>query len=185
MKILDRNKPSHQLISVVLNHFVTCLVELFIIFAFFAWSIGKTPAQEIIAIILMLLYISMIYIKANELAIYDNRPYSPTKPDYRKPVLWAAVIILITYLLYAFFLFVWKSGDSIPVGTTVLGNFLFVLWTSPFMGIMGSAKGEIMWYSHIFFVAVPMLASVGGYVAGLKKFYLGEKLNKFMYKKEK
>ena len=52
------------------------------------------------------------------------------------------------------------------------------------MGIIGASKGAIMWYSHIFFVAVPSFALIFGYIAGVKKFYFSDIIRKVIYIKE-
>ena len=184
MKVLDKNKLSHQLISVIINHLAICLVMLLVIFAFFAWAVGKTPAQEICSVLFMIFYIIMMYIKANETAIHDNKPYTPLKQDIKKPILWSGVIVAITYILYALYVFVWNGGSETSSGIRGLCNFIFTLWTMPYMGIIGASKGAIMWYSHIFFVAVPSFALIFGYIAGVKKFYFSDIIRKVIYIKE-
>ena len=185
MKGLNKNKPLHQLISVLLNHLYTCVAMLMIVFAFFAWSIGVTPAQEIISVITMLFYVCVIYVKASEIANHDIKSYSETKPDVKKPVLWGIVIIAITYILYALYALIARDGSVAPIWLKAIISLLFNTWTMPYMGIMGAARGQIMPYSHIFWIIVPFLGLIPGYIAGKNKIFVSDWMRRIMYKKEK
>lgn len=182
---LDMNKASHQIISVLLNHTYMCFAMFFVLFAFLAWSVGNSPAQEVISAIAMLFYASVVYVKANEIALYDGKSYTKLNYDIKKPFLWAGIIIAITYILYFLFVLSWKISSDAPAWMRGIITFLFNFWTMPYFGIAGAAKGEIMWYSHIFFVFLPVLSTVLGYMAGMRKIYIGKYFKKIVYKNEK
>ena len=185
MTRLDMNKASHQVVSVLLNHTYMCFAMFFVLFAFLAWSVGNSPAQEIISAIAMLFYACVVYVKANEIAMYDGKSYTKLNHDIKKPFLWALIIIAITYILYFMFALIWEGGAHAPAWIRGTITFLFNFWTMPYFGIAGAARGQIMWYSHIFFVLVPVLATVLGYISGMKKLYIGKYLKKIVYKNEK
>lgn len=185
MKGFSKDNTTHQFISVLLNHLYTCVAMLMIMFAFFAWSIGVTPAQEIISVITMLFYICVLYVKAGEIAGHDIKSYSAVKPDIRKPILWGIAIIVITYILYAMYALIAKDGSGAPVWAKAVISLIFNTWTMPYMGIMGAARGLVMPYSHIFWIIVPFLGLIPGYIAGKNKIYFSDWMRKVMYKKEK
>ncbi len=182
---LDMNKASHQIVSVILNHAYMSFAMFFVLFAFLTWSVGNSPAQETISAIAMLFYASVVYVKTNEIAVYDGKPYTKLNHDIKKPFLWAGIIIAITYILYFLFVLLWKNGSDVPAWIRGIITFLFNFWTMPYFGIAGAAKGEIMWYSHIFFILLPVLSTVLGYMAGMKKIYIGKYFKKIMYEDEK
>ena len=185
MNGLNKDNTLHQLALVLLNHLYTCVAMLMVEFAFLAWTIGVSPAQEIISVIAMLFYICVLYVKASEIGGHDIKSYSVVKPDARKPFLWGAAIILITYILYALYALITKDSSSAPVWVKAVVSLIFNTWTMPYMGIMGAARGQIMPYSHIFWIIVPFLGLVPGYIAGKNKVFVSAWMRRIIYKNEK
>lgn len=178
----------YQFGYMMLKHIAAAGVAFMLITVAFLWCLEKTPLKEILSIIFTLIYAGMIYSGSNQLSIKDNKPYTPLKPNNIKPFLWGIMIAATNFIVYAFYVYAWKyvgfdGGWNRAV--MIISNTLFSYWTFPYVGIMGASQGRIMWYSYILWVLVPIASSVGGYIAGNKGFMFLEKLNGFMYKKEK
>lgn len=185
MARLDMNKKFHQIISVICNHLYLCFAMFFVVFAFLGGFLGRTPQQEILSAIMIIFYFSVMYVKGCEIAIYDGKSYTSLGYDIKKPFVWSAVIVAITYMFFALYVFVWKIGDYVPMWLRGAITAMFNFWSIPYMGISGAARGKAMWYVHLFYIFVPTLSLLLGYIAGKNKFYLGAYLKKFTYTKEK
>ena len=144
-------------------------------------------AKEILSIVFMSLNFGLLYVTSKRFAILDNKPYTPLKVSRIKAVLFGCFIALVNLLLVAVFKLVWikyatETGLSgfIPIAL----NAFFYCWSFPYNGIMNMSNGYMTIYSVIAMVVVPVAATVTGYIAGLNKFEITEKIDKFIYEKD-
>ncbi len=177
----------YQFFYIIMQHLAGCGVT-FVLMMVFSWCFGVTPLKEIASVIFMLIYGLILYCAANELAIQDNKPYTPLKPHVFKSFLWGITICLITFLTYVLYNYSWGLYDfqnGATFALTICSNVIFSFWTYPYVGIIGASRGYVMMYSFVFWIIVPIASCMLGYIAGCRGFLLQEVIRKFVYKKDK
>ncbi|MCH5210036.1 MAG: hypothetical protein J1F01_03625 [Oscillospiraceae bacterium] len=144
-------------------------------------------AKEILSLIFMLVNFVLLYTSSKRFATLDNKPYTPLKPSKIKAVLFGCLIVLVNLVFVAVYKVIWikYAADTGLSGVipTIL-NILFYCWSFPYNGIMNMSNGYLTVYSVIAMVVVPVSATLAGYIAGLKKFDITEKMDKFIYEKD-
>lgn len=154
----------------------------------FGWALDRAVLKELLSAVLILINGGMIYSYAHVFAVYDKKPYTPMKTDYRKGFMMGVVISLITLVLFAVYnivWYVWGTDSGLSNWGAIVCNMIFSLWTFAYFGIMGMSHGHIMWYSVAAFLILPPVCSTIGYIAGTKGFNLLEKFSRFTYEKKK
>ncbi|MBR5271651.1 MAG: hypothetical protein IKV64_05660 [Clostridia bacterium] len=177
----------YQFKYILLQHLSGCAIA-FVLMMVFSWAFDKSPLKEILSALFIIIYAFMLYHGANELAVADNKSYSRLKPNVFKSFLWGVAICAITFILFTLYTLVWKylgTDGGINFIVTVLTNFVFSIWTYPYVGIIGASKGYVMMYSFPFWVIVPIASTMVGYIAGCRGFLLGEHIQKLVYRQEK
>ncbi len=177
----------YQFWYIIVQHLAGCAVA-FVLMMVFSWCFGVTPLKEIASVIFILIYGIILYTAANELALQDNKPYTPLKPRIFKSFLWGLAICIISFISYAFYHYSWSIYDvqnNVNFTLTVCANIIFSFWTYPYVGIIGASKGYVMMYSFILWVIVPIASCMAGYIAGCRGFMLQEYIRKLVYKKDK
>ena len=156
-------------------------------FVAFWYFTNISVAKEILSGIFMLVNFAMLYVASKKFALLDNKPYTPLKPSLVKGALFGCFIAVVNMVFLAAFKLVWaKFGveNGLSGVFPMIINALFYCWTYPYNGIMNMSEGAVTAYSVAAMIILPVAATLIGYIAGMKKFELSEKLDEFMYEKE-
>ncbi len=162
------------------------IVLVFGLVAFWYFT-NISVAKEILSGIFMLVNFAILYVTSKKFALLDNKPYTPLKPSIVKGALFGCLIAAVNIIFVIIYRLIWISfGTETGLSGVfpMLVNAMFYYWTYPYNGIMNMSEGVVTAYSVAAMVAVPVLATLIGYIAGMKKFELSEKLDEFMYEKE-
>ncbi|MCC8159961.1 MAG: hypothetical protein LIO53_01345 [Oscillospiraceae bacterium] len=145
-------------------------------------------AKQVLSIILILVNFAFLYTASKKFAVFDNKPYTPLKPSKIKGVLFGCTIAAVNLILMAVFRLMWinfgtDTGITGVIPTII--NILFYYWSFPYNGLMNLNNGLFTIYSAVVMVLAPIAATTAGYIAGCKKINVTEKLDEFMYEKDK
>ena len=169
---------------------LTNLKATAIVFVFFAGAfygfIDKHIVKEILSVVFITVYFGIVYSRAHKFASLDKKEYTHTKPSLIKGALFGAVISLTYAVVLLIYWLIWKYTSVDGVISSVpawIYSIIFWFYTIPYSGIMGLAHGQMMWYSVLLMLIVPILASTLGYFAGLKGFKLMDKMAVAIYEK--
>ncbi len=175
--------PFKQMMRIVKVHFFANIV-LFMFGMVFASAVYGTKFGMILfTTIAMLIYSSVLYSDAYNIAGRDKKSYTKEDPYFCKGFLLPIGLIVITAVLYIMHYLVWKymTVDAHLTDVSWLLNMIFIIWTYASNGIIGLQKGIMQWYGYIIVFIVPVIISGLGYIAGLKNFDPGAKLSRFVY----
>ncbi len=158
---------------------------LFIIYGLVAGTLSVKPIfKEIISVIFMLIYFIFLLIKAGFIAKTDIKDYTPTNKSYKKAIIFGGIISFSNLLLWA----ILKTVFTLINGEDGIFSFVlsavFKLYTIPYNGIMGINGADIMWYSLVMMIVLPVISVLSGYCAGIKKFDFSKYISRFIYKKD-
>lgn len=153
----------------------------------FWYFLNISIVKEILSMVFMTVNFAMLYIPAKKFAQFDNKPYTPLRPNKIKGVLFGCFVAALTMTLTLVFKLMWiyfSNEIGISGGVPTAVNALFYYWSFPFNGILGLNNGRFMSYAIPIMAALPIAATTAGYIAGCKNFEMAEKLDEFMYEKE-
>lgn len=176
----------YQVGYMLLHHFMAVVVCA-VIQAVAAWYfLDKTVARYIVGTIFTIIYGFYIYGSARTLSLFDNKNYTPLRPNIKWGVIWGLVItatVAVSIVVYkanwAFF----SSDGSITNVASVILNLLFYLWNAPYFGFFPDNGGSINNVLVVVMLLIPVVSSTLGYWAGNKRFDIAEKLNSMTYEK--
>ncbi|MGN1115816.1 MAG: hypothetical protein ACI4TH_04545 [Candidatus Ornithomonoglobus sp.] len=181
----------YQFGYMLLHHLTTVLIIIVFEAIAFWYFLDKTIGRQVVAVIFTIVYGLALYSYARKLAAWDNKPYTPLKPELKWGFLWGLAIsasvgiFLIIYKLdWHFFAAIDENGVPYLTSLWAIGiNMLFYIWTGPYFGFVESQGGGIAVYGQILMLVVPMIATTLGYKAGVKNFDLIEKLDSLTLEK--
>lgn len=169
---------------------LTSLKATAIAFVFFAGAfygfMDKHIVKEILSVVFITTYFGIVYSRAHKFASLDKKEYTSTKPSLFKGFLFGTAIALTYAVFLAVYAVMWKYAgadgtiNSVPAW---IYSIIFWFYTIPYSGIMGLAHGKMTLYSQALMIAIPILASTLGYLAGLKGFVIMDKLSLAIYEK--
>ena len=173
--------PLKQMLEIIKSHLIVAfclfLLGLFAESAAYSSRIGMI----IFLIIKLFIYFSVVYAEAYKIAIHDKKSYTKEEPYFYKGFLLPIGLTIITAILYIVYYLAWKhmsiDGSFVSI-VPVLLNVPFVIWSYPFSSIIGLEKGFMEWYGYIIVVAIPVIFSGIGYIAGLKEFDINSVISK-------
>lgn len=131
-------------------------------------------------------YLSMIYTTSAKIAADDKKPTSPAKPNIFRGFILPAVLTVLNIFIVLCYQKGWNMGANGPEITSAFGrvsNTVAMLWFSTLRPLAVMEKGFIPLYGYAVLFISPIIASAFGYLAGLKKFSLLNKLKSFIYEK--
>lgn len=175
----------YQFGYMLLHHLTTVLAIILFEAIAFWYFLDSEIGRNVVASVLTIVYGFVVYSYARKLAVWDNKPYTPLKPELKWGVFWGVAIaatvgvFLIVYKLN-WALFSAVSEEGVPYLTnipSVIVNLLFYIWTGPYFGFVKPQGGEIEVYGQILMLIVPIIATTLGYKAGCTNFDLLEKLD--------
>lgn len=182
----------YQFGYMLLHHLITVLAIIILEAVAFWYLLDKPIGKQILAAAFTVVYGLAIYSYARKLAVWDNKPYTPLKPELKWGLFWGLAIsatvgiFLIIYKLnWQFFSAVGESGiPYLTNGWSIAVNILFYVWNGPYFGFVKAEGGSIEIYGQILMLAVPIIAATLGYKAGIDNFDLMEKLNSLTVEKK-
>lgn len=170
-----------QIKSVVLTQIVLTLVMGF--FGLFLILQTGGIISYIFGAVMVVVQVHFMYAKGYEMADYDLKSYSKTKPFLVKGFLAYIPIIVITILLNISYYIIW-SDALISNGIEILLNYVYVFWTMPYFPYTVVAAGTLNILGIIASIVIPVLFLELGYILRLKNFDLSKVTDKIMYEKE-
>lgn len=174
--------------KLLLQHlFITSVITLFALAAFW-WFIEQPVWKELFSVICTLLYFALMMSAARRIAVEDGRSWTEQTPYPAKGFLTSLTVLAVTFFLWLIYRFTWSfltiDGSIYGIAGTIY-NVLFTVWTFPFNGLTRLYMGGMMWYGHFLVYLTPLLSITIGYLLGYKKISLSERIEPFMYEKEK
>lgn len=179
---------SRQILSCAGSHLFIALVTSAFGFGAFWWFLTQSNWKEIFSIICTVIYIIVLFLKGQKIALHDKKSYSDETPFWFKGILLAIGPILITFIIWLLYRMTWvymAIDNNISGYTGIIYNISFILWTFPFNGLICPFQGGIFWYGHIIIYVVPLISLFFGYAAGYKGINIYEKILPLMYEKKK
>ncbi|MBQ7794585.1 MAG: hypothetical protein IJ366_08740 [Clostridia bacterium] len=177
-----------QITDVLMTHIYTVVIGTVMGFMFMTWLIDKPIGYTIFSAVFTLIYFSAIYSKAWECAERDKKPFTPTSVYLFKGAVLSVGILVFNVVLWAAYLFAWRSltiDGAMVTATGIIYNVLYVINTFMYSGFVKITQGVVPWQAHLIIMLVPLVASTIGYIAGVKNFTLSDKLMPFIYEKKK
>lgn len=177
----------YQFANIFLAHLEAIGISFVFLAAAFYLLMTKYIFREILSVIFMTVYFGVVYSRAHKFATLDKKPYTKTRPSLLKSIMFGLMLSFSFFVVWGIYKLMWinfgQEGMLSSVGAGIYSIF-FWIYTIPFNGIMGLAKGHIMWYALLSMFLVPVLATTLGYWAGLKNFRLMDKIGNLAYEKE-
>lgn len=168
----------YQFRYMILRHFIAVVCILlfeWVLFSFF----GMPIAKYILSGLCTVAYGGILYSAASKLARFDKKNYTPLEPERKWGVFWGVAISAMIGIFMVLFVF----ARYIPyVGGYIV--LLFFLITGPYFGFLVDGAGTIPVYAAVLMLAIPILASTLGYIAGSSDFTLAEKLDDLTFEKD-
>ena len=176
----------YQFLNIFLENLKAIAISFVFLAAFYAF-LEKPIIKEIASVIFIGVYFSLIYSRAHKFGEKERFNYTATKPDILKGVLFGVMLSLVFAAVCVVHSIIWKLyGSSGMLETTParIYSVFFWIYTIPYSGIMGLAHGRVMWYSIVIMLIIPIAATASGYIAGLKRFSIFDKLSGLIYEKQ-
>lgn len=143
--------------------------------------------KQILSGIFMFVNFVLLFIQARKFAAMDIKPYTNLKPSVIKGVMLGVSVAAINVIFAFIFRLLWvKYGSETGIAGVfpTIYNAFFYLWSFPYNGIMELNHGNFTFFTWIFMTAVPIAATTAGYITGVKKIDVMEKINSLIYEKE-
>ncbi len=176
----------YQFGYMIARHFISVLICLvFEAVAFYAFLTGS-PGKYIVSGIFTIVYGLLMYSSSVKLSEFDARPYTPLKPDLKYGILWGAAvsgILLVCVVIYKINWIAFGTDNGLSTLFSVTVNFIFYIVTAPFYGFIVNDSGNIPIYGIALMVVVPIAACGVGYLAGINRFDLLQKLDDMTFEK--
>ena len=176
----------YQFVNILLTNLkATAIAFVFFAGAFYGFM-NRPIIKEALSVVFITTYFGIVYSRAHKFAKLDKKEYTQTKPSIIKGALFGVVIALTYAAFLIFYALIWKYLGADGVLNSVpawIYSLVFWFYTIPYSGIMGLAHGQMMWYSQVLMLIVPILATTLGYIAGLKGFNLMDKMAGAIYEK--
>ena len=186
MRESTRWTTKYQFVNMLLTNLkATAIAFVFFAGAFYGF-IDKPGIKEILSIVFITMYFGIVYSRAHKFALLDTKDYTVTKPSLLKGFLFGVAISLTYAVFLIIYALMWKyAGVDGTINSVPAWIYSIVFWfyTIPYGGIMGLAHGQMMWYSEVLMLLIPILATTLGYLAGLKGFKLMDKMAGAIYEK--
>jgi hypothetical protein len=184
MKDSMKMTVKYQFLNMLLMHLGAAGVTFVFGMVAFWYFLSQPVWKEVLSVIFMAVYCSMLYLRAKKFAAIDNKPYTPLKPHMAKGFLFGLEISVVTFILLVLFKLMWTffcvDGGVVGVIPTAI-NVIFYFWSFPYNGIMGLSEGLMTWYSEVLMLVLPIVFCTLGYVAGSKNIEIIEKFENYMY----
>ncbi len=184
---MSKKLPIKQVLKIIKSHiFSTILIFILGIVSAGAIYGENTFLLKVFSVISLIIYFSMMYSEAYQIAQNDKKKITKEEPYFLKGFLLPIGLTIVTILTYILYYFVWKymmNGATFSLSAWLL-NMIFIVWTYVFNGIINLGNGVMSWYGYIIVIFVPAIFSGIGYIAGLKDFDINSKLSKFIYEKK-
>ncbi len=179
---------SYQFGKMILCHFTSVLICI-VFEAVACWQFLAEPVwQYVIAAIFTFVYAILIYSMAHKLAGFDRKSYTPLKPSLKWGFLWGVVIsatIAVAVILFKLNWLIFSVDMAMNNVFSIIYNLLFYIWTAPYYGfIISESGGNIQLFVIVLMLAVPIVASTLGYLAGMNNFELIVKLDSMTVEKQ-
>lgn len=176
-----------QFKSVIWSHLYISLISAAFSLGAFWWFITQDFWKELLSIVFTIIYFCVLYSKGSKIGKHDKRGYAQQKAYPAKGLVLSLSIVAITLLLLVLYKVSWNFmtiGGSISTYTGVFYNFIFIIWTFPFQGLMGISNGYIHWFGYFIIFIVPIISVSLGYLAGFHKFSIHDKVTSIVYEKK-
>lgn len=184
---MGKKLPMKQMLQIIKSHtFSTILIFVLGIVSAGAIYGENSFLLIVFSIISLMIYFSVIYSEAYQIAKNDKKKITAEEPYFLKGFFLPVGLTIITVLTYLLYYFVWKFmmvGTNFSLVAWLL-NMVFIVWSYAFNPLIGLGNGAMAWYGYIIVVFVPVIFSGIGYIAGLKDFDINAKLSKFIYEKK-
>lgn len=175
--------PLKQMLKIFKSHAMATACIFFLGMFLASLVFGTEVGKYLFAVLSLLIYAVVLYSDAYDIAKRDKKSYTKEEPYFYKGFLLPVLLSIVTVVLYIIYFLVWKymAVDGVLNIPGVLLNMIFIIWSFAFNGIIGLGNGYMNWYGYIIVIAVPIIISGIGYIAGLKDFDLHSKISKFIY----
>lgn len=151
------------------DHVLMLILSFFLLYPF-GWLIEKKSGLLIYSSCTALLYFSMIYSEAWNVAKRDKKPYSPNKPYFFKGLVLGLLGSTVNIILCILF-FIAKAGFF----NFNIMNVIYRVWMVMFLGFLdafGETSSAVFWMVLL----VKPVAGFLGYIAGLHNFSISDKI---------
>ncbi len=177
-----------QILSLVGTHLLAN-VTIGVVGLVFMASVLTNPIGKIIwGIIAVTAYAMAIYSASWQIAYEDMKPHTEETPYMLKGLLLPIGILALSVILLLGYLLAWNGlsiDGELATATAYIYNISYIMSTFAFNSFLGLTKGGANLLGHIFMYILPFVASMLGYIAGMKGFVISEKLLPMIYEKKK
>lgn len=168
----------YQFGYMILSHIkAIAICGVFEAVAFYKFILEGGLTGRIFAAVFALVYGLIMYSYSHKLSDFDNKPYTPLKPNIKFGFLWGAVAAAINVIFVLAYMLFFGRG-MVGVWVTILSIFML----APYAGALEG--GEIMPLFIALMTVIPMAATTLGYMAGNKKFDILEKIDSLTIEKD-
>ncbi len=141
---------------------------------------GKDILRNITGVCVILAYFGILCSGAMAMRRIDEKTYTPTTYDIKKPIIWGFAIALMSALTIVIFKLNWSDGTPI-----VWVNLICLILQSPYLAFTIMTPGEFSALLTVISIALPPVACVTGYIIGKNEFFIADKLQAIMFEKDK
>lgn len=185
----EKTKSSigYQFRKIIFSQFAALFVINAVWLIAFAWTMDSRIGSIILSTVFSLVYFTMIYSSAGEIADHDKKSYTQLQPNIVKGIMFGVMISALNVLLCIMYVLIWKyfgDGAALTNMGAVIANTFFILWTAPYFGFINPVAGSITAYSIFIMIILPIAATGLGYFAACKNFYFSEKFEGMVYVKK-
>lgn len=187
MKNTTEMTRGREIAFILRRHLFAVLVCFALAIMLFLNLFNITMLRNITGVFLILLYFVLIYAASSEVARIDTRSYTPTTPSVKTAIIYGTIISLLNLVSLVLFKLNWmffSDGVGMTNGYSIAYNAVFYFLQSPYLSLLYmQTSGNVSALTIVLMLALPILASVLGYLAGKTDFSFYEKMRRFMFEK--
>lgn len=181
---MGKNFKIKQFWPIIRNH-ISCVCMLFLLTALlFPNYIGDKFLSGVHTTVCMIIYFFVVYSGAYEVSKKDIKSYTNQKAYWYRGLILPIGLTVIGVFLLVLYLITWKfmTVDGVILGTYgYINNFLFVMWSFVYNGILGLVGGKISVIGIVVLFVYPFIPSFVGYFLGYKGFDMANLFHKLVY----
>lgn len=152
----------------------------FVQFLLFISSYSNDIFRIASGVLFSVVHFWLVYDGASALGKLDAKTYTPLKVDTKWSLLWGALISLIGLIFIGIYKLNWFFGNPV----SVVFNIVFFIAESPYYAFLIATPKTVPFWVIAVSTVIPVLASVTGYITGVKNLTFTDKLRNFMFEKQ-
>ena len=180
MKNTTEFTRGYQIWYMIRRDLVGVLICAFVQFLLFISSYSNDIFRIASGVLFSVVHFWIIYDSAAALGKLDAKSYTPLNTDIKWSFIWGLLIALIGLVFIGLYKLNWYFASPVSVAF----NVVFFIAESPYYAFLIATPKTVPFWVIAVSTVIPVLASVTGYITGVKNLTFTDKLRNFMFEKQ-